>query len=646
MHRWFGPAESMRWVLGAVLLASTAFVAEAAGVPADLIETPVFEAAVAAGKLPPVAGRVPSKPLVVDLSGLGASLGRPGGDLRMLMGSAKDVRQMVVFGYARLVGYDRDYNLVPDLLEKVEVEDNRVFTFHLREGHKWSDGAPFTSEDFRYFWEDMATNKEVTPGGLPTELLLDGEAPSFTVIDNTTVRYSWSKPNPFFLPMLAQPAPLYLYRPAHYLKKFHARHADQKALDELVKAGRRRNWVDLHFREDHQYRNDNPAMPSLEPWVLATEPPADRFVFVRNPYFHKVDSAGHQLPYIDRVLMSVTNPKLIAAKAGAGEADLQARGIQFSNYTFLKKGEKRNGFEVRRWETAKGSHMALFPNLNVSDPVWRELFRKVDFRRALSVAIDRHEINQAMLFGLAIEGNNTVLPRSPLYRPEYTTKWATYDLDLANRLLDSLGLVQRDSDGIRLLPDGRPLEIVVETAGEDSEQVDILRLIHDSWLKAGIKLFPKALQREVFRKRIFAGTTMMSVWSGLENGVPTWESSPGELAPTSEYQLQWPRWGLYYDTRGRAGDAPDMDVARRLLSLFEEWRDGIGREIKENVWHEMLDIHADQALSIGLVARVPQPVVVSRRLRNVPSEGIFNWDPGAQFGIYRPETFWLADEKS
>jgi peptide/nickel transport system substrate-binding protein len=89
---------------------------------------------------------------------------------------------------------------------------------------------------------------------------------------------------------------------------------------------------------------DNPEMPTLQPWMNITKPPADRFVAVRNPYFHRVDANGRQLPYIDRVVMAVAESKLIPAKTGAGESDLQARDIQFNNYTFLKKGEKTNNY--------------------------------------------------------------------------------------------------------------------------------------------------------------------------------------------------------------------------------------------------------------------------------------------------------------
>src|SRR3546814_772616 len=157
-----------------------------------------------------------------------------------------------------------------------------------------------------------------------------------------------------------------------------------------------------------------------------------------------------------------------------------------------------------------------------------------------------------------------MLPESPLGSEELRHRWATFDLAKANALLDELGL-ERGSDGIRTLPDGRPLAIVVETAGESSEETDVLQLIHDSWLKAGIKLYSRPLQREVLRNRIFAGQTQIAVWSGFENGIATPAMSPAELAPTSQQQLQWPKWGQYFESGGAAGEPVDMPAAQELM---------------------------------------------------------------------------------
>jgi peptide/nickel transport system substrate-binding protein len=623
------------------VLAAAAWLTMSPAATAAYVETPMFADDVAGGKLPPVAERLPASPAVVKLDGEELSSGRHGGEMRMLVGREKDVRMLVVYGYARLVGYDTAYNIKPDLLESVEVSEGRIFTLKLRKGHKWSDGAPFTSEDFRYYWEDVANNEELSPAGPPRDLLVDGEPARVEIVDEVTVRYSWSTPNPFFLPRLAGAAPLFIYRPAHYLRRFHIRHGDPAELEKAVKEAGRRNWASLHNRLDNLYKFDNPALPTLQPWRNTTPRPATRFVAVRNPYYHRVDEDGRQLPYIDRVVISVTDGKLIAAKSAAGDVDLQSRGINFNDFTVLKENEERSGYKVRLWRGGAGAHLALYPNLNVNDPVWQRIFRDVRFRRALSLAIDRTLINNALYFGLAIEGNNTTLPESPLFKDEYQRAWTEHNLEQANELLDAMGLSKRDGGGVRLLSDGRQMEIIVETAGEDTEQTDVLELIRDNWADIGIKIFVKPSQREVFRNRIFAGETQFSIWSGLANGLQSADMSPSELAPTEQIQLEWPKWGQYHETSGKMGEAPDVAEARELLQLYKQWIGAQERSQRESIWHRMLEIHSQQLFTIGIVSGVPQPVVVGNRLRNVPTEGVYAWDPGAHLGIYRPDTFWF-----
>jgi peptide/nickel transport system substrate-binding protein len=590
---------------------------------------------VKAGKLPPVEKRLPQPPLVVNAE----TPGKYGGTLNTLVGRSRDTRLLVVYGYARLVGYDRQLNIVPDILERFEVKEGRVFTFKLRKGHRWSDGHPFTTEDFRYYWEDVANNRELSPSGPPRDLTVDGEPAKFEVLNDTTVRYSWAKPNPQFLPRMAGASPLFIYRPAHYLRQFHKKYSEKVRKAEADGSAKRK-WSAVHNRQDNLYESDNPNLPTLQPWANTTKAPADRFIAVRNPYFHRVDQAGLQLPYIDRLVLAVADSKLIPAKTGAGEADLQARDVNFNNYTFLKQGEKVNGYRTFLWQPGKGAHFALFPNLNANDPVWRKLLRDARFRRALSLAIDRSLVNQVLYFGLALEMNNTVLPQSPLFREHYRAAWARYDRKGASRLLDEIGL-KRGPDGTRRLPDGRPLEIIVETAGESTEQTDVLELIRETWREVGIKLFSKPSQRESFRNRVFAGETVMSVWSGLENGLATPDTGPDELAPTSQLQLQWPKFGQYHETGGKSGEAVDIPEVKQLAELHRAWLASSTSVERTRIWQEMLELHVEQQFTIGVIAGVPQPVVARNSLVNVPETGFYNWDPGAFFGIYRPDTFFF-----
>lgn len=618
----------------------------AGGTETPLLETPWFRNHVVAGELPPVGQRVPETPSIAALNGEGRSFGRHGGVLRLLMAKPRDTKLMTVYGYARLVGYERNLKLVPDILERLDVREGREFTLVLRKGHRWSDGHPFTTEDFRYYWEDVAMNKKLSPLGPNKWLLTDKKPPRFEIIDERTVRYTWPHPNAYFLPAIANARPLFIYRPAHFLKQFHARYADAAVLQRRAREGHYMDWAALHHAKDRMYALDNPDMPTLQPWRNTTRPPSERFVFERNPFYYRIDSVGRQLPYIDRVIMSISMSNLIPAKTGAGESDLQARYIAFEDYTFLKDNEKRYDFSVRLWRTVKGAHIALYPNLNTVDPVWRSVIRDVRFRRALSLAINRQEINEIIYFGLASPGNNTILESSPLFRPEYRTTWSGFNPAKANRLLDEMSLIRKTGDDIRRLPDGRPLTLIVDTSGEGTETTDVLELIGDMWSEIGIKVLVRPTQRDILRHRVFSGQSVMAVWSGLANGVPTPDIAPDEFVPSRQFQLQWPNWGKFIESGGQAGEPPDLPAAKELLGLMSKWHRAPDLPAKEEIWHRILEIHTAQVFSIGIVNRTLQPVVVNNRLRNVPTEGIYNWNPGAYFGIYRPDTFWFMKKSA
>jgi peptide/nickel transport system substrate-binding protein len=604
-------------------------------------EAPELAEKVKKGELPPVAERLPRTPLIADFQSRGRQIGRYGGNLRTLAAKARDLRYMTVNAYTRLVGYDEKIELKPDLLEKVENEGNRVFTFTLRDGHKWSDGQPFTTEDFRYYWEDVANNKDLSPSGPPEVYFVDGKPPKVEILDARRIRYSWDAPNPRFLPALAQPQPLHTFAPAHYLKKFHKKYGKKDDIDKAIAKAKVKSWATLHNRLDASYDASNPDLPVLTAWRVETTAPANRFVFERNPYFHRVDPEGRQLPYVDRVVVDIAAGSLFAAKANAGEVDLMGRGLSMADVPVLKEGEAMQGYKTDLWKLARGSAYALFPNLTTNDPVWRNLNRDVRFRRALSAAIDRRILNNALLFGLGTEGNNTIMPQSPLYNDRFRTENAQFDPDLANKLLDEIGLTGRDSSGFRQLPDGRTLEIVVEVDGESSDIIDALQLVTEFWRDVGIKLFAKPQERSILRQRAWSGQTVMVASTGLDNAIPVPEMPPRELAPVMQEHYSWPKWGQWYETRGKNGEEPDVPEAKKLLALYEEWLKTTDPEEAGRIWTDMLALNAAQQFSIGTVAGELQPMVRNAKLRNVPHEALYSWEPTSLAGVYRIEEFWF-----
>ena len=618
--------------------------------PAAATELPVLKESsfwgqeVASGALPAVADRLPLDPLVVDLEAKGRSFGKEGGTLRTLVSRSKDVWQMVVYGYARLVGYDRNYEIYPDVLRDVEVEDGRKFTLHLRRDHKWSDGHPFTSADFEYYWKHVALNKELSPSGPPQNLFVDDVLAEMSFPDPYTVVIEWPTSNPAFLQLLAQASPFFIYRPAHYLKQFHADFTDARTLKKAIKKARVRTWAALHNGLDNMYKFDNPALPTLQPWMNASSGKSSRNLFVRNPYYHRIDAKGVQLPYIDIVEMTIVGGGLIAAKANAGEVDLQARGLDFPDISILKKGEVDGaGYRTLLWANGAANQIAIYPNLNFADPVWREILRDVRFRRALSMGIDRRMINRALYFGLATEGGMTALPQSPFHDTANLYRWSVYYPAKSNALLDEMGLTERRADGIRLLPDGRPMEFIVETAGERKEVENALAIVTDTWRELGIKLVMRPLDRDILRNRVYSGLSMAAVWFGWDNGLPQHYTSPEYLAPKHQEFFAWPKWGQYYQTGGDVGEAPDMEDAKHLMQLSYDWSHTENPIKRADIWREMLSIHAENQYGIGILSQAPQPVVVSDRLRNVPERGKWAWDPGAHFGIHRIDEFYYED---
>ncbi|HEY8565023.1 MAG TPA: ABC transporter substrate-binding protein [Beijerinckiaceae bacterium] len=604
-------------------------------------EAPMLAERVARKELPPVTERLPQEPYVANLADRGRMVGRYGGEVTTLVSRARDIRYLTAYAYARLVGYDERLAMRPDLLAAVDNDADRVITLRLRPGHRWSDGTPFTAEDFRYYWEDIANNRELSPAGPPEFMLTGGKPPRFEVVDETTVRFTWERPNPRFLPQLAAARDPFIYRPAHYLKRFHAKYADKAALDEAAKKQKLKSWASLHNRVDDMFENSNPELPTLQAWKVMNAAPASRFIFERNPYYHRVDASGQQLPYLDRVLMDVAAGGLMAAKANAGETDLLFRGLTMADVPILKQGERVQGYKTLLWPNARGSEIALYPNLNTADPVWRALNRDFRFRKALSLGIDRKTLNNALLFGLGTEGNNTVMSQSPLFSPELRGLNAGYDPAEASRLLDEIGLAQRDGSGTRLLPDGRELEIIVETDGSGGLVVDGLTLIAEFWREIGVKLFVKPQDITILRNRSYAGLTVMVAAQGLDLAVPTPKMAPTELAPMRQDFFAWPKWGQYVETKGKNGEPVDIPEAQRLIELYKSWMNTADDAAQEAAWREMLRNHVENLWSIGTVAGALQPIVVKGGLTNLPTKALYSWEPTAFLGVYRlDEVFW------
>ena len=248
------------------------------------------------------------------------------------------------------------------------------------------------------------------------------------------------------------------------MKQFHEKYQDEEKLDELIKKNKAKNWTGAAH---HAWRaSTGRRIPTCRRSIRGatrTEPPAEQFVFERNPFFHRVDENGLQLPYIDQFVLNVSSSSIIPAKTGAGESDLQVTGIDFADYTFLKDAEKRYPVKVRLWKRTQGSRVALLPNLNCG--------RRRSGGRCCRMCASAARCRWRSTGARSTWRCSTAWPRKAPTRccrkarssSRNTPKaWIAHDPDQANALLDEVGLTERDDDGIRLLPDGRPAQIIVE----------------------------------------------------------------------------------------------------------------------------------------------------------------------------------------
>lgn len=355
-------------------------------------ESPILAGLVAEGKLPPVAERTGPEPVV--LAGVDG-LGNYGGTWLRAANAPGDVSVISWrLSGATLVRWSPlGYPVVPHIAKSWESSaDLREWTFHLREGMRWSDGAPFTADDLLYWWEeDDAFMTETRPSWMR----VGGKDGHLEKVDDHTVKFVFPEPNGIFLEQLTERREF--FTPRHYLRQFHPKYDDQS----LIKAAMAAKGLGT-ARALYSAMSDirNPDCPRLWPWVYRTYKATPPEGFVRNPYYYAIDPAGNQLPYVDRVLFEIKSPQLIPLAAASGELTMQARHIRTDDYTMLMEQRKANHYQVYHWFSSVRSAFTLWPNLNrVSEPG----------------------------------------------KPETAAKAA---------LLDEIGMTRRDSEGIRLAPDG------------------------------------------------------------------------------------------------------------------------------------------------------------------------------------------------
>lgn len=606
------------------------------GKSGQFAQSPELAELVQQGALPSVDQRLPVDPLVVHPP---EQTGPYGGTWTRFAISPRDVglfRHRIA--YEGLLRFDPLGNkLFPNLAKSWEVDEQGLrFTFTLRQGVRWSDGHPFTVEDILFWYNDVLKNEKISPG-IGRHLKSGDDVVQLTKIDDQTIEFTFAEPNGLFLLHMAQTTGYQLCQyPKHYLKQFHPKYTDEQALAAKVKNADYDFWYQLFSAKGSW---SNPDCPRLWAWTLTKPPPARPAVFERNPYYWKIDPAGNQLPYLDKVTFEIFDVETINIKAINGEVGMQSRHLAFKNYQLFMSNAKSGGYRVLRWLDGGTGNRALCPNLNSQDPVLQDILADKRFRIALSLAIDREAINQVRYYGVGTPRQIAPPKTSVFYDPVYEQAFLKYSLETANSMLDEMGL-KKNKEGIRLRPDGEPLRIQLESSN-NLGSFDALQMVVNDWQKLGILCNVKIMSRNLYSQRRKALKHDIGVWKGAGVDYPVLD--PRFFIPYSGSSIQAIDYVDYYQSGGKKGSTTPPAIQEAIETFWEiEKTVDLDQQIKK--FSKINQINRENLWVIGLIGDVPQLFIVDQRMRNVPAVAMTSWTARTP-GNTAPECYALNKEQ-
>ncbi|MEM7128225.1 MAG: ABC transporter substrate-binding protein [Chloroflexota bacterium] len=601
-------------------------------------ESPMLAEMVAAGELPPVDERLPVDPLVLELPW--ASIGQYGGTMkRATTDSDMSDVSMYMYGHSATHWAEGGTAVQPGLAKGWETnEDASEWTFFFREGTKWSDGEPFTVDDVIFWWEDMALNPD-HPEPIPAWALAGGAPMETEKVDDYTLRFKFAGPAPLTDFELASfpnggNGPGFGPYPRHYLEQFHPNYSDAADYEEFTE--KEDWWV-------------NPERPVLNAWMPIEFEPGDRMILERNPYYYVVDQAGNQLPYIDRFEVRLTeNVEALKLQIINGDVNVHAYpNLSLRDLALLKENEEKGNYRVLLWDNGAGGAPAWGINWNNPDDEKREVVRTVQYRRALSHAMDRERIRKVTWLGMGQEASTgTMSPNAAQFNrteegkailQEWRESAVAFDPEMAMSMLDEINVVDQDDDGFRDLPSGAALEVRIDFPSGAAAFLEAAQLMAEDWQNVGLNAFVNSIP-------------------GSEIGVMTREATYdirlyGGGAPDGPDLLIYPAWLVSYGSGGRwaplygawmavegtdkEGTELDKDPRDRTppreeipaddpnFRMWELYKQAIvepDQDKRDALVFDILRIHIDEGpFLLGGIADPPNIFLAGANLLNVPT---------------------------
>ncbi|MCP5149271.1 MAG: ABC transporter substrate-binding protein [Ectothiorhodospiraceae bacterium] len=605
--------------------------------------------------LPGVAERLPAEPLVVAPYD---SIGSYGGVLSGLSKATEaGTSDLLSVRHVNLARFNDDLQtLVPNIAKSWEWNaDFTELTIKLRKGHKWSDGAPFTAEDVAFWYNGLINNRSIYKE-IPDRFSVAGKPFEVTAADDVTVKIKLSAPKPGLMYVFAVDY-AQAFQPKHFFQRWHPDYNPDA--EKNAKADGFDNWVDaVNFYYGGSDWTDVPSpllkdpakaqkigravRPSLESHVLVEETTEGRRL-VANPYFHMVDTAGHQLPYIDEIAeLYVPEEEIQNLKLSNGEVTYKAQAVSIASLPVLQANEQKGGYAVDLVPSS-GQMVVYGVNVTSKDEGLRKIFNDIRFRKAMSLALDREEINELVYFGQGRPMQYTIVePSTVSYVTDEQSRYLTeFDPDQAKALLDEMGLADKDGDGKRERPDGSKLVLNLDFATQGGPPRGH-ELAAQYWGDVGLDVRLKEVTSDEYRASQAANDLDIITWQKTYPSVTLANDRQPFLPVFGDYfnatlGHEWLKW---MQTGGTQGIEPPAAVGELDKLSAEYQKFPLGSDRSNALGQQIVKLWLDNLWFIGTVGESAEPVYHRNDLGNFRKYTLKTYDYYWAYA-YRPQQWFL-----
>ncbi len=607
----------------------------------DVSEAPELAERVEAGELPELAERMPVAEDIM-VHPVEDQIGEYGGTWNMgwngqsLWAIGKPTEEA-------LFRFNREGDGVePNVAKGYDVnEDFTEWTIHLREGMRWSDGEPFTSNDVIFWWEHIMKPEIFGRSVYDAFYSVDQDTEERTMAemeapDDHTVVVTFDHPNVMFLERVAIDAK-WMFAPAHYMENILDEFIGEEAALEIAQD---HGMADLEswYEAIAYYFWVWPDRPSIRAWVPTATADQDFIVWERNPYYWKTDPAGNQLPYISEVHQhAYTESDQILLDAMAGNLDIAQ--FDFADYTVLRENEASGDYRVLEWPRADWFSNGIQFNMEPQDENLRGLFHDERFREALSVAVDREELSEILTLGLGEPIQASIAEGQSFYQEGWGEQWAEYDVDRANDLLDEIGL---EWDGnSRVFEDGSPVRFTITQETDAAQAGQLEELLQNYYQEIGVVTDIELVDRGRFGDINSSGELEATTSYGVGGIHPVFR--PDTVVPLRPGTPWHVAYGEWYATGGAAGIEPEGEIAE-LISVYEQMRASTDPADIDAFGEQIIQLHMENQWVLGYTGPTPTLFAVSNDIVNVPEEDIIFADEFRDLGHAHPAQFSFINQ--